>query len=114
MKLLHMVTKPLNNGDVMTDSKVQTDTVLHVVKPNNENSGKLQTVQWARSVLEDGGGGGGGACMHKTDGKLFCVAAPIPGAGAGEREWGLRSMRWEATWGKPNAQWKSEDRGTKK
>lgn len=25
----------------------------------------------------------GGACMHKTDGKLFCVAAPIPGAGAG-------------------------------
>lgn len=30
----------------------------------------------------------GGACMHKTDGKLFCVAAPIPGAGAGEGEWG--------------------------
>lgn len=28
----------------------------------------------------------GGACMHKTDGKLFCVAAPIPGAGAGEGE----------------------------
>lgn len=24
--------------------------------------------------------------MHKTDGKLFCVAAPIPGAGAGEGE----------------------------
>lgn len=24
--------------------------------------------------------------MHKTDGKLFCVAAPIPGAGAGEEE----------------------------
>lgn len=22
--------------------------------------------------------------MHKTDGKLFCVTAPIPGAGAGE------------------------------
>lgn len=28
----------------------------------------------------------GGACMHKTDGKLFSVAAPIPGAGAGEGE----------------------------
>lgn len=25
----------------------------------------------------------GGACVHKTDGKPFCVAAPIPGAGAG-------------------------------
>lgn len=22
--------------------------------------------------------------MHKTDGKLVCVTAPIPGAGAGE------------------------------
>lgn len=31
----------------------------------------------------------GGACMHKTDGKLFCVAAPIPGAGAGGGEWGV-------------------------
>lgn len=29
-----------------------------------------------------------GACMHKTDGKLICVAAPIPGAEAGE---GVRS-----------------------
>lgn len=44
----------------------------------------------------------GGACMHKTDGKLFCVAAPIPGAGAGGKG-GRRSTRWEAAQGKPNA-----------
>lgn len=28
-------------------------------------------------------GGGGTACEHKTDGKRFCVAAPIPGAEPG-------------------------------
>lgn len=44
----------------------------------------------------------GGACMHKTDGKLFSVAAPIPGAGA-EGGGGRRSTRWEAARGKPNA-----------
>lgn len=39
---------------------------------SQQNPGKRQAAQRAA------------ACMHKTDGKLFCVAAPIPGAGAGE------------------------------
>lgn len=49
----------------------------------------------------------GGACAHKTDGKPFCVAAPIPGAGAGggraKGERGWSSTRWEAAQGGPNA-----------
>ncbi len=42
--------------------------------------------------------GGDETCMHKTDGKLFSVAAPIMQSrsrgGDGEEE-GLRANRWE-------------------
>lgn len=68
----------------MADSKVQPATVLPVAHPskgeiqgNNEQYSE-QELHWMF----------GRACMHKTDGKLFCVAAPIPAAGAGEGEWG--------------------------
>lgn len=33
--------------------------------------------------------------MHKTDGKLFCMAAPIPGAGL---EWGSGWDGWRGGW----------------
>lgn len=70
----------------MADSKVRPVAALSVAHPSKEgqNSEELQAVQRVRAAA----GGCGGACMHKTDGKLFCVAAPIPGAGAGEGERG--------------------------
>ncbi len=68
----------------MADSKVQPATVLPVARLHK---GKIQgnCRQYSEQELHRRYGG---ACMHKTDGKLFCVAAPIPGAGAGEGEWG--------------------------
>lgn len=45
--------------------------------------------------------------MHKTDGKLFCVAAPIPRAGAGVGELGERERaevhEMGGSTGSPNA-----------
>lgn len=70
----------------MADSKVQPATVLPVAHPSKGeiqgNCGQysVHELHWRFR----------GACMHKTDGKLFCVAAPIPGAGAGGGEcWGV-------------------------
>lgn len=85
----------------MTASKEQSASVLPVAQPRR---GKTRGTcrQYSEQKLQQRSGG---TCMHKTDGKLFCVAAPIPGAGAGEGECvgGWRSMRWEAAQGQPNA-----------
>lgn len=98
-------TKKRNNtgerkkGGNKMDFKVQSVTVLPAA---HRNRGEIQGScrQYSEQELH---WRFGGACMHKTDGKLFCVAAPIPGAGAGGGEWVRRSMRWEAAQGKPNA-----------
>lgn len=68
----------------MADSNVQPATVLPVAHPSRgKHQGNYR--QYSEQEMHRRCGG---ACMHKTDGKLFCVAAPIPGAGAGEGEWG--------------------------
>lgn len=67
----------------MADSIVHPATVLPAAHPSEKAKVQGSTRQYSEQELH---WRFGGACMHKTDGKLFCVAAPIPGAGAGEGE----------------------------
>lgn len=70
-----------NRMNKMADSEVHPATVLPAAHPQQRAKfGETAGSTVSKSCT----GGSGGACMHKTDGKLFCVAAPIPGAGAGE------------------------------
>lgn len=60
---------------------------------------KDEKVQKTTASTDGANNGGDETCMHKTDGILFSVAAPIMQSrsrgGDGEEEEGLRANRWE-------------------